>query len=98
MYIIFDSYLLVFCYMQVRPTVPGLTLDEPKLPKRKNLSESEEPEGTESIRFTCRGLDQELIRQVDLGYAKGCEHFLLNPLVFHTLPLTVEIPVYQYEG
>jgi hypothetical protein len=50
------------------PSVPVLTLDESKLPKRKNLlSESEEPEGTESIRFTSRGLDQELIRQVDLS-------------------------------
>ena len=63
----FHIVALVFCNVQVCPTVPVFTLDESKPPKRKNLlSESEEPEGTESIRFTSRGLDQELIRQVDL--------------------------------
>jgi hypothetical protein len=75
-FIVFVRYrTVVFCYVQVCPTVPGFNIEEPKLPKRKNLlSESEEPEGTESIRFTSRGLDQELIRQVYLGFAKGCEH------------------------
>ncbi len=66
--------IISFCNVQVCPSVPVFTLDESKPPKRKSLSESEEPEGTESIRFTSRGLDQELIRQVYLGFAKGCEH------------------------
>jgi len=45
--------------------------EEPRLPKVKSLSESEEPEGTESIRFTARGLDQELIRQAYLGFQQS---------------------------
>jgi hypothetical protein len=54
-------------YVKVSSDVVGGEREEPRLVKVKKMSECEEVvEGSETIRFLCRGTEQDLIRQNSL--------------------------------